>query len=160
MIPIQVNGNWTIAVKVIADFIGGALGGFLPLLCVIIVTVSAVAGVASIGKPSFITSYPVVNDTFSATPVWAVVRVVGAVFAWLTFLQVGEEGSALYMISGPDSGGFVLHDLLSMLVVIFLLAGLLLPLLLDFGNEKGEAAASPFIAIGNTPWVITCRLLA
>ena len=133
MIPIQVNGNWTIAVKVIADFIGGALGGFLPLLCVIIVTVSAVAGVVSIGKPSFITSYPVVNDTFSATPVWAAVRVVGAMFAWLAFLQVGEEGSVLFMISGPDTGGFVLHDLLSMLVVIFLLAGLLLPLLLDFG---------------------------
>lgn len=56
MVPIQVDGSWTIAVKVIADLVGSALGGFLPLLCVIIVTVSAVLGVASIGKPSFITS--------------------------------------------------------------------------------------------------------
>ena len=61
MIPIQVDGSWTITVKVIADVIGGALADFLPLLCVIIVTVSAVLGVASLGKPSFITSYPIVN---------------------------------------------------------------------------------------------------
>jgi nucleoside recognition membrane protein YjiH len=37
------------------------------------------------------------------------------------------------MITCGDAGGFVLNDLLTTLVVIFLLAGLLLPLLLDFG---------------------------
>ena len=135
MIPIQVNGSWTITVKVIADIIGGALGGFLPLLCVIIVTVSAILGLASLGKPSFITSYPIVDATFTATPVWAIIRVVGAVFIWITYLGIGadDEGSFLYMISCSDGGGFVLNDLLTVLVVIFLLAGLLLPLLLDFG---------------------------
>ncbi|MBQ9001610.1 MAG: YjiH family protein [Eggerthellaceae bacterium] len=135
MIPIQVDGSWTIAVKVVADLIGGALADFLPLLCVIIVTVSALLGVISLGKPSFITSYPIIDDTFTATPVWAIIRVIGAVFIWLTFLGVGadDENSVLYMITSPDAGGFVLNDLLTVLVVIFLLAGLLLPLLLDFG---------------------------
>ena len=135
MVPIQVNDSWTIAVKVVADVIGNALGGFLPLLCVIIVTVSAVLGVASLSRPSFITSYPIVDETFTATPIWAIIRCVGAVFIWLTFLGVGaeDEGSVLYMITSADAGGFVLGDLLTVLVVIFLLAGLLLPLLLDFG---------------------------
>ena len=135
MIPIQVDGSWTIAVKVLADVIGQALGDFLPLLCVIIVTVSAVLGVASLGKPSFITSYPIIDETFTATPVWAIVRVVGAIFIWIVFLGIGadDEGSFLWMISSPDAGGFVLNDLLTVLVIIFLLAGLLLPLLLDFG---------------------------
>ena len=135
MIPIQVDGSWTITVKVIADVIGGALADFLPLLCVIIVTVSAVLGVASLGKPSFITSYPIVNETFTATPIWAIIRCIGAVFIWLTYLGIGadDEGSILYMITCADAGGFVLGDLLTVLVVIFLLAGLLLPLLLDFG---------------------------
>ena len=32
MVPIQVNGSWTITVKVLADIIGNALGDFLPLL--------------------------------------------------------------------------------------------------------------------------------
>ena len=80
MIPIQVDGTMTITVKVIADIIGSALGDFLPLLCVIIVTLSAVLGVISLGKPSFITSYPIVDETFSATPIWAIIRVIGAVF--------------------------------------------------------------------------------
>ena len=135
MIPIQVDGSWTIAVKVVADVIGNVLGGFLPLLCVIVVTISAMVGAASLGKPSFITSYPIIDETFSATPVWVVIRIVGAVFIWLTFLGVGadDEASVLYMITSPDAGGFVLNDLLTVLVIIFLLAGLLLPLLLDFG---------------------------
>ena len=135
MIPIQVGGSWTIAVKVIADVIGSALGDFLPLLCVIIVTISAVLGLASLGKPSFITSYPIIDATFTATPVWAIIRVVGAVFIWLTYLGVGaeDENNPLHMITCADAGGFVLGDLLTVLVVIFLLAGLLLPLLLDFG---------------------------
>ena len=133
MVPIQVNGSWTIAIKVLADVIGTALGGFLPLLCAIIVTVSAILGVASLGKPSFITSYPIVDATFSTTHVWAVVRVIGAVFVWIAFLQLGDEGSVLHMISNESTGGFVLNDLLTVLVIIFLLAGLLLPLLLDFG---------------------------
>ena len=142
MIPIQVDGSWTIAVKVIADLIGMALVDFLPLLCVIIVTISAVLGVISLGKPSFIMSYPIVNETFTTTPIWAIIRVVGAVFIWITFLQAGLDFDAdgEEVITGPlgyiatgDAGGFVLNDLLTVLVIIFLLAGLLLPLLLDFG---------------------------
>ncbi len=135
MIPIQVNGSWTIAVKVVADVIGSVLGDFLPLLCAIIVTVSAVLGVISLGKPSFITSYPIIDATFTATPVWAIIRCIGAVFIWIAYLQVGsqDEGSLLFMISDAGTGGFVLYELLTVLVIIFLLAGLLLPLLLDFG---------------------------
>ncbi|MBR0404769.1 MAG: YjiH family protein [Eggerthellaceae bacterium] len=135
MIPIQVDGSWTIAVKVVADVIGSALGGFLPLLCVVIVTISAVLGVASLGKPSFITSYPIIDATFTATPIWAVIRCIGAIFIWFTYLGVGaeDETDPFYIITCADAGGFVLGDLLTVLVVIFLLAGLLLPLLLDFG---------------------------
>ncbi len=138
MIPVYVGDSWTIIVKVIADVIGGALTDFLPLLCVIIVTVSAVLGLVSLGKPSFITSYPIIDKTFTATPVWAIIRVIGCIFIWLTFLQVGSEdsegiGAIIYGITSPDTGGFVLGDLLTVLVIIFLLAGLLLPLLLDFG---------------------------
>ena len=135
MIPIQVDGTWTIVVKVIADIIGNALGDFLPILCLIIVTASAVLGVASLRHPSFITTYPIIDETFTTTPIWAVIRVVGCIFIWLVYLGVGaeDEGSFLWMLTNADTGGFVLGDLLTVLVIIFLLAGLLLPLLLDFG---------------------------
>lgn len=136
MIPIKFHGEWTIIVKIIADYMGKWMGGFLPLLCVIIVTVSAVLGLLSLKKPSFITSYPLIDETFTTTPVWAIIRCVGAVFIWLTYLGAGAgEGSSgiLHMITEANAGGFVLSELLTVLVIIFLLAGLLLPLLLDFG---------------------------
>lgn len=47
-------------------------------------------------------------------------------------LMVGD-GEPLQIIGGEDTGAFVLGDLLTVLVIIFFLAGLLLPLLLDFG---------------------------
>ena len=124
MIPIKFQGNWTIIVKIIADYIGTWLGGLLPLLCVIIVTISAILGILSLKKPSFITSYPLIDETFSTTPVWAIIRCVGAVFIWLTYLgvQAGEDSSGiLHMITESGTGGFVLSDLLTVLVIIFLL---------------------------------------
>lgn len=57
-----------------------------------------------------------------------------AIFVWLTYLGVGSEGTGLVsLITSGDQGGFVLYDLLTTLVIIFVIAALLLPLLLDFG---------------------------
>ena len=105
MIPIQVDGTWTIVVKVIADIIGNALGDLLPILCLIIVTVSAILGVMSLRHPSFITSYPIIDETFTTTPIWAIIRVVGCVFIWIVYLGVGfdaegvGDGSIIGMIA-------------------------------------------------------------
>ena len=135
MIPVKYDDKWTVIVKIIADIIGEGLGDFLPLLCLIIVTLSSVLGVAFLSKPNLITNYPMVKTTFEATAIWVAIRVVGTIFIWLTYFEVGadDEDGIIHMITSADNGGFVLHDLLSVLVIIFFLAGLLLPLLLDFG---------------------------
>lgn len=136
MIPLKYNGEWTILVKIMADAIGGALSGVLPILCVLIVTVSAVMSLIALAKPKFIVENDILKDTFSVTPVWVVVRVLGAAFIWLTYLGVdaGDDATGfLHMITEGGAGGFVLGDLLTVLVIIFAIAGLLLPLLLDFG---------------------------
>ena len=135
MIPVQYDGNWTIVVKIVADMISNAIGELLPALCVGIVTLSAILGVIFLGKPNFIATYPIVANTFSTTAIWVVIRIFGAIFIWLTYLGVDADNpdSIIGLITSGDNGGFVLHDLLSVLVVIFFLAGLLLPLLLDFG---------------------------
>lgn len=136
MIPIKYNGEWTIVVKIIADLIGTALASVLPILCVIIVTVSAILSVISLAKPKFMTDRPMLWDIFGTTPIWAVIRLIGAVFLWLTFMGVkaGDDDTGfVHMITEGGAGGFVLSDLLTVLVIIFAIAGLLLPLLLDFG---------------------------
>lgn len=136
MIPVKYDGSWTICVKILADMIGSALGGVLPVLCVAIVTISAIMSVISLGKPKFITEHPILKDTFSTSPIWVAIRVLGAIFIWLTFLGIdaGDDDTGfIHMITVGDVGGFVLGDLLTVLVIIFAIAGLLLPLLLDFG---------------------------
>lgn len=135
MIPVKHNGEWTVTVKIIADYIGSWLGGILPILCVVIITVSAVLSLIALAKPKFIVENHLLKDTFAVSPIWVIVRIVGAVFIWMTYLGMGTEGGAgiVSMITDGGAGGFVLSDLLTVLVIIFLIAALLLPLLLDFG---------------------------
>ena len=118
MVPVEVDGSWTVIVKVIADLIGDSMVDFLPLLCCLIVTVSAVLGIASLFHPKFIDEHPLMYNTFSASPAWIIIRVVGAVFAWIAFagVMVGD-GEPLQIIGGEDTGGFVLGDLLTVLVI-------------------------------------------
>lgn len=136
MVPIKSGGEWTILVKILADYISGLVGSFLPILCVIIVTISAIMSLIGLTKPKFITDNALLNDTFTVTPMWAIIRSLGAVFIWLTYLgiQAGDDGTGImHMLTEGGAGGFVLNDLLTLLVVITAIAGLLLPLLLDFG---------------------------
>ena len=136
MIPIQFQGEWTVIVKVIADWISYYIEGILPILCVLIVTVSAVGAlIYRLNKKAF-EYHPLLKEIFAVTPIWCCVRILGAVFVWLAFLQsmgLIAENSVFGVIGNGSNGGFVLYDLLTVLVIIFAIAGLLLPLLLDFG---------------------------
>lgn len=136
MIPIKYDGDWTIFVKILADLISGAIGEFLPTLCVLIVTVSAIMSLMALFKVKFIVKNALLRETFEANPVWTAVRIIGCVFIWLTYLGVesgGDKTGFIHMITESNGGGFILSDLLTVLVIIFAIAGLLLPLLLDFG---------------------------
>ena len=135
MVPVLISHTWTIAVKVLADVISGVVGSFLPLLCALLLTLSAaMALLALLKKPRFITDNALLRECFVCSPLWTAVRVLGCVFAWLTYLGVGAEGGMglISLISGADQGGVAL-DLIAGLVIIFAIASFLLPLLLDFG---------------------------
>ncbi|MDO4804092.1 MAG: YjiH family protein [Lachnospiraceae bacterium] len=135
MVPILVHDTWTIAVKLLADIINGAVGTHLPFLCCIILTVSSVLAFLALFKPHFIMKNAILKECFRCTPVWVVIRILGCVFVWLTYFHAGEGGGKngiLTAISGEGQGGVAL-DLISGLVIIFAIASFLLPLLLDFG---------------------------
>ena len=128
MIPVKnADGDWTVVVKILADIISGYIGGFLPLLCVLILTVSAVMSLIALAKPKFIMNSDIMKECFACKPIWVVLRVLAVIFVWLTYLGVGEEDVGLIgMITGGGQGGFVLYDLLTTLVIIFVIAALLL----------------------------------
>lgn len=79
-------------------------------------------------KPSFVTESSLLNRLFILSPAWVLVRVLGAVFTLMALHQMGPE-----IIWNGNTGGLVLNDLLPSLFVTFFFAGLLLPLLLNFG---------------------------
>lgn len=136
MIPIKFNGEWTVIVKIIADFISKGIAGILPILCVGIITVSAIGSLIGIGMKNIYDDHPILKESFAVTPIWALVRCMGAIFVWIAYLEnlgiIGET-SFIGILGNSSNGGFVLSDLLTVLVIIFAIAGLLLPLLLDFG---------------------------
>lgn len=83
---------------------------------------------ANVFKPSFVTESSLLNRLFILSPAWVLVRVLGAVFTLMALHQMGPE-----IIWNGNTGGLVLNDLLPSLFVTFFFAGLLLPLLLNFG---------------------------
>lgn len=134
MIPVKFDGGWTILVKILANMISEVVGGFLPILCVIVLTISAVMSLIGLTRPRFIVDNAILKECFSCGPIWVVIRVLGCIFVWITYLELGAgTDNLLGMISGGDQGGFVLYDLLATLVIITAIAAVLLPLLTDFG---------------------------
>ena len=129
MAPISYEGDLTIPVAILAKSIQAIFGDYLVSVITAIVAFMAVASIFyKIFKPTFIKSDPFLEGLFNPSPLWLAVRVIGGAAAVMTFFQVGPEA-----IWEENTGGLVLEGLLPTLFSVFIFAGLLLPLLLNFG---------------------------
>ena len=129
MIPIKYNDQITIPVAIFSFSLVNFLGSSLIYIITFILVISAVISIITkIFKPKFILENSFLKTLFNVGPLWLLARVFGAIFSLLTLFGIGSE-----FIIGDSTGAFVLNDLLTVLFSIFLFAGLLLPLLLNFG---------------------------
>ena len=129
MAPITYNGDITIPVAVLAKSIQVLFGEHLVAIVTgIVMFMSVITILAKIVKPSIITNNAFLFGLLNPTPLWFMVRLIGGAAATMVFFQVGPEA-----IWEPNTGGLVLNDLLPVLFSVFIFAGLLLPLLLNFG---------------------------
>ncbi|HCG8467781.1 YjiH family protein [Vibrio parahaemolyticus] len=129
MAPISYNGDLTIPVAVMAKVIPALLGDALIAIVTAIIAFMAVASVlCKIFKPAAILRNGFLNGLFTPSPLWLVVRLIGGAAVLMTFFQVGPKA-----IWEENTGGLVLTGLLPTLFAVFIFAGLLLPLLLNFG---------------------------
>lgn len=129
MTPVNYHGDLTIMIAVLAKILQAVLAGALPSIVTALIVVSAVLSLfATVFKPKSVVKRPFPNALFNTSPVWLISRLVGAVFVVLVYARIGPE-----ILYGDDTGGLVLNDLLPVLFAVFVFAGLLLPLLLDFG---------------------------
>ena len=129
MIPIKYNDKITIPVAIFSNALVNFLGSSLIYIITFILVISAVISIITkIFKPKFILENSFLKTLFNVGPLWLLARIFGAIFSLLTLFGIGSE-----FIIGDSTGAFVLNDLLTVLFSIFLFAGLLLPLLLNFG---------------------------
>ncbi|MFZ3580122.1 YjiH family protein [Virgibacillus sp. DJP39] len=129
MTPVPSGDGMTIPIAIMADWLQSILGGYLSLIMmwIIIITALGTVIVKFIGGEK-LNRTPFFKQLFNVTPFWAVTRVVAAVFAVMVYYQLGSE-----VIYGANTGQLLLGSLLHILFAVFLFAGLFLPLLMNYG---------------------------
>ena len=121
------NDKVTIPIAYLASFIQKHIGEWLPTLIVLVLVVSAVGAI--LYKFGLIkTRSPYIKGLFDQSPIWFITRILAMIFVLMSYFNIGPD-----FIISEDTGNFILNDLLTTLIVIFVFAGLLLPLLLEFG---------------------------
>jgi len=130
-IPLGFAINW-LGLNLNAIEVGGF--GFLFLLAAIVITISFLGSVLAYAlKPAFIMESEKLKGLFLCNAVYFVSKAIGFALVWMVFLDIGPEwiigweGATLMMdlIAGGGSG--------SNLMSIFIVLGLAIPLLTDFG---------------------------
>ncbi|MGN7385665.1 YjiH family protein [Sporosarcina sp. SAFN-015] len=130
MIPLKFGEEWKVPIAKLADILSGWLEPAMPMTAMIIIVIAAIGSLVYAFIPRSSSKPSLMEGLFKVTPFWVVTRIIGAVFAIMVTFQIGPEA-----IWNENTGGLLLapDGLVSFLFTIFLFAGLLLPLLLNFG---------------------------
>ncbi|BDR74996.1 YjiH family protein [Clostridium tetani] len=129
MIPISHNNEITIPIAVLSKSLQYLLKSFLPAIMVALISITCIFTIiAKVIKPKFILNTKFLNSLFNVSPLWFFARIFGFIFVVSTYFKIGPS-----WIWSEATGGLLLYDLLPVLFSVFLFAGMLLPLLLNFG---------------------------
>lgn len=132
LLPVPYQGQWTIGIGIAAESLQlvfqDGLAAFMTLLLVLSGLMTLIAIAAEKQNASWLQRFPFMRELFAVSWVWAGFRLLGAAFAVMVLYQIGPE-----VIWSDLTGGTVLYDLVPVLTTWFLVAGFLMPLLLQFG---------------------------
>lgn len=129
MTPISYQDAITIPIAIVSKGLQNLLGNAVTAIVTTIVVITAIATlVCKLFKPRALLQRHFIHSLLNVNLMWTIVRVVGAVFIVLTYAGIGPEA-----IKSANTGALVLNDLLPVLFCVFIFAGMLLPLLLNFG---------------------------
>ena len=129
VLPVNQKGNLTIPIAIAANKLLGLMGNHSLTIIWALISVSSILTLLHrwLGIP-FLKKDPKMDALFSVKGFWFWVRMIGFLFANMIFFGIGPD-----FIIGDLTGGLVIHDLIPILVCVFLLAGVLLALLLNYG---------------------------
>lgn len=123
--------EWMVTIAVLANWLADNIASFVPWIMLVLLSIAAIGSLVYITKkPNTDENVPFFDKLFNVSLFWTITRVLAAVFAFMVLFQVGPEA-----VWNENTGGLLLSGdgLLSFLFTIFLFAGLLLPLLMNFG---------------------------
>lgn len=148
--PIPWNGEWGVGVGILAGILKSLLpANTLPTVALIIVISSAILSVYSIiFKPKILQRYAALNDLFTPATIWLVLRIIGAVFIFMIYFQIGPE-----WVIDKNTGGTILNSLNPTLLPFFLFAIILMPFLVEYGLMEfiGTLLSKPFSKLFRLP---------
>ncbi|GAA0785324.1 MULTISPECIES: YjiH family protein [Pseudomonadati] len=127
--PVTTDKGLTIPIAIVSKALQSAMGGTIQLIVTGIVIFMAIVSVlAAVIRPAFVRQSHFLTALLNVSGFWLLMRVIGAVFITLTCFNIGPE-----IIISENTGSLVYNDLLPVLFSVFIFAGMLLPLLLNFG---------------------------
>jgi nucleoside recognition membrane protein YjiH len=129
MTPIKYDDALTIPIAIISKGLQHLIGDSITLVVTIIVLITAsLTLLCKLFNPRILQQSAFIYGLLNVSKMWVFIRVLGAIFITATYWQLGSE-----MIYSGNTGALVLNDLLPVLLCVFFFAGMLLPLLLNFG---------------------------
>jgi nucleoside recognition membrane protein YjiH len=129
LVPVKFQGEVTIGVGILAALLGKAFSEQMPAIIIFILGLSVFLSIlAKTAKPAFIMDNKFLKGLFDTGKFGLIMRVLGFAVGIMTFYEIGPE-----FIWSRNTGGVVLYDLAPVLLTWFLFAGVLLPLLVEFG---------------------------
>jgi len=127
--PINQGGNLTIPIAVVANKLLDLMGDHCLTIIWLLISLSAILTILhrAIGL-NLLKRNAKLDALFGVKGFWFVIRMIGFLFANMIYFGLGPD-----FIIGELTGGLVINDLIPILVCVFLLAGILLALLLNYG---------------------------
>ena len=129
LMPISYIFDFRIWIQTFKNSLLLTFGSVIPAFILFLLGFSAIASLTATAlKPEFVKKSPFLRATFINGPFGLAVRVIAFAFGIMAFFEIGPEA-----IASRNTGGVVLYDLAPVLLTWFLFAGILLPLLVEFG---------------------------
>ncbi|RTR01481.1 YjiH family protein [Halomonas nitroreducens] len=148
LVPFSTGDTINIGMGLMADGLKALLGEALPAIATLVLCLSVLlTGIVKLTRPGWARE-GMLRDLFDVAPLWVIMRSLGALFALMTYFQVGPE-----IITASFTGGVMLNDLAPVLLTFFFFAAILLPFLVDFGFMEfiGSLVRTPFRIIFGLP---------
>ena len=148
LVPFSTGDTINIGMGLMADGLKTLLGEALPAIATLVLCLSVLlTGIVKLARPTWARA-GVLHELFDVAPLWVIMRALGALFALMTYFQVGPA-----FITASFTGGVMLNDLAPVLLTFFFFAAILLPFLVDFGFMEfiGSLVRTPFRIIFGLP---------